>query len=348
MSKTKGDVLSWSIGFVGRLAWGQIEVKKLLLGVFVSIVFIYLSLKDVDYERVLIRLEDLKYVFLVLAIGLLLFVSFLRSLRLGVILSPLKEVNQAKLYPANCVGYMAMALIPMRIGELFRSYLVSARSQIPLSSVLATTLVERVLDSLILLGILFFIILNVPLPPWMIRSGYILLVSLLAVLFLIYSMYYRAWFTVRFPSFLVNRVPQKIQTMAENLFLNFIEGFKIIASPWRFVSSLFLSLSIWGLSGLAVYSLFFFQNLQLPLISAFTVLVITVIGISLPTAPGYLGNIQFACIIAFSLFHLPKSDALAFSLFYQLVMVGTAIFLGLIFLPFIDVSLKDVRRRFDY
>lgn len=323
-------------------------MKKLLLGVFVSIIFICLSLKDVDYERVLIRFEDLKYAFLVLAIGLLLSVSFLRSLRLGVILSPLREVNQAKLYPANCVGYMAMTLIPMRIGELFRSYLVSAKSQVPFSSVLATTFVERVLDSLTLLGILFFIVLNVPLPPWMIRSGYILLVSLLAVLFLIYSMYYRAWFVPRVPSVLLNRLPQKLQIVAEKVFRNFIEGFKIIESPRRFVSSLLLSLLIWGISGLAIYSLFFFQNLQLPLISAFAVLVITVIGISLPTAPGFLGNIQFACIVAFSLFHLPKSDALAFSLFYQLVLVGTYIFLGLIFLPFIDVSLKDVRRRLDY
>jgi uncharacterized protein (TIRG00374 family) len=328
--------------------WGQIEVKKLLLGVVVSILFIYLSLKDVDYQRVLMRLENLKSVFLVPAIGLLVSASFLRSLRLGVILSPLKKVNQKKLYPANCVGYMAMTLIPMRIGDLFRSYLVSARGQVPFSSVLATTLVERVLDSLTLLGILFFIILNFPLPPWMIRSGYFLLAGLIVLLFLIYSMYYRAWFAVRFSGVLVNRLPQKIRTMTEKAFRNFIEGLKIIASPWRFVSSLFLSLLIWGASGLAVYSLFFFQNLQLPVISAFTVLVITVIGISLPTAPGFLGNIQFACIIAFSFSHLPKSDALAFSLFYQLVMVGTAICLGLVFLPFIDVSLKDMKKRLDY
>jgi len=330
------------------LAWGRIEGKKLLLGVFVSAAFIYLSLRDVEYERVLMRLEDLQYVFLVPAIGSFLSVSFLRSLRLGVVLSPLKEVNQKELYPANCVGYMAMTLIPMRIGELLRSYLVSARSQVAFSSVLATTLLERVLDSLTLLGILFFIFLNFPLPPWMIRSGYILLAGLLVLLCLIYSMYYKRWFFVRFSGVVVNRLPQKLQVTAEKLFRNFIEGLQIVASPWRFVSSLFLSLLIWGLSGLAVYCLFFFQNLQLPVISAFTVLVLTVIGISLPTAPGFLGNIQFACVVALSIFHLPKSDALAFSLSYQLAMVGTAVSLGLIFLPFIDVSLKDIKKRLDY
>ena len=66
------------------------------------------------------------------------------------------------------------------------------------------------------------------------------------------------------------------------------------------------------------------------------------IGITLPTAPGLIGNWQFACILALSIYGINKNEALAFSLIYHFCTMSVTILLGLIFFPFINISVKTI------
>ena len=79
--------------------------------------------------------------------------------------------------------------------------------------------------------------------------------------------------------------------------------------------------------------------------SAFVVLIVMAIGVSVPTAPGLLGNFQFACILALSIFNISKADAVAFSISYYIFGVGTYILLGLVFIPLTDFSLKTIKQK---
>jgi len=69
------------------------------------------------------------------------------------------------------------------------------------------------------------------------------------------------------------------------------------------------------------------------------------VGISLPTAPGFVGNWQFGCILALSICGTNKSDALAFSMVYYLLAMSTTILLGLSFLPSTSISIKNIREK---
>ena len=89
-----------------------------------------------------------------------------------------------------------------------------------------------------------------------------------------------------------------------------------------------------------------FCNFQLSPIVAFVVLISTVIGISLPTAPGMVGNFHFATIVALSLFGISKSEALSFSILFHFTAIGKHILLGLIFLPLVQISFKDITKRY--
>ena len=83
------------------------------------------------------------------------------------------------------------------------------------------------------------------------------------------------------------------------------------------------------------------------MVSAFLVLVIVMIGISLPAAPGFIGNFQFACVMALSIYGLPKNDAFAFSMVFYFLGIGINILLGLVFLPSMNLSFKDIKQRFN-
>ena len=322
------------------------SMKKLILGIVVSVIFIYLSLRGVEFEKVLKGLKDVNPIFLLPAMVLLLLALLLRSLRWGVVLSPIERICQRRLFPITCVGTMAIILIPMRIGELIRPYLVSNESKIPLSASLATILVERVFDLLTVLSILFLVTLSTAVPQWLVKTGYGSLAILFVLLFCMLLIYFRMEMMIRCFSPLLDKLPRNFGAKIESLIHTFVAGFKIISSPKRLIYILILSFTIWGCSGLAIYTLFFFYDFQLTLVNAFVILVITVIGISLPAGPGMVGNFQFACIVALSLFGIQKSDALSFSMIYYFMAIGKIILLGLIFLPSVHFSFKNVRGEF--
>ncbi len=322
-------------------------MKKIILGIIISAIFIYISVKGVEFKEIIDSLENVSYQYLIPVIILFLTLSLLRSLRWGVILSPIEKIGQKRLFPINCVGNAAIDLLPMRMGEFVRPYLIINNSRIPFSSAMATVFVERVLDLLTLLLILLIAIFNSSLPSWIVKSGYISSFIFIVMICLMCFLYYKTEPTLNLFRPLFNKLPQKINMRIEELILKFIEGLKIISNPKRLISTLLFSVLIWVFSALAIYNLFLFQNLQLPLLSSFVVLIVLTIGTSLPAAPGLLGNFQFSCIAALAIFDVPKGNALAFSMVFYLFAIGINLLLGLIFLHFTSLSFKEIKRDFN-
>jgi uncharacterized protein (TIRG00374 family) len=193
---------------------------------------------------------------------------------------------------------------------------------------------------------MLIIILTTNLPTWLIKAGYNFLLAVLVTVCIMSLLYYKKEFSLKLLRPMIDRLPQNISRRIVLLFMTFSDGLKIISNPKRIVCTAILSLLIWLFSAIAIYSIYFLQNIQLPLVSAFMVLVSTAIGVSIPTAPGFLGNFQFACILALSIFGIPKSDALSFSIVYYCLAIGLNILLGLVFLPFVEISFKDIKQKF--
>ena len=81
---------------------------------------------------------------------------------------------------------------------------------------------------------------------------------------------------------------------------------------------------------------------HLSLAAAYTVLLITALGITLPTAPGFVGNYHYFCVLGLSLFGIAKVDALTYAILLHGLQFLVIIILGLIFIPFIKVPLPAI------
>lgn len=318
-------------------------MKKFLLGILISSVFIYFSIQYIDFSKILLGLKNARYVFLYPTVILIMCIPLLRSLRFGILLSPIEKISQKRLFPITCIGFMAIALFPMRLGELVRPYLVSTKNQIPFSSAIASIFIERALDLLILLFMLALVTINSNLPSWVVKAGYSFLLIFLFLLGSILVFYFKTETAISFLSPFLNKLPQRFRMKIETLFKAFLVGFKIVGDKKKIMYTVCLTVLIWGLLGIATYTLFLFYNIRVPLLGAFVVLLITIIGISLPTAPGFLGNFQFSCIFALSLFHVQKTEAFSFSLIYYFLVVVNNILLGLFFLPFEKFSFVNIK-----
>jgi hypothetical protein len=79
--------------------------------------------------------------------------------------------------------------------------------------------------------------------------------------------------------------------------------------------------------------------------ASFVLMIILIVGIAIPTAPGYIGNWHFACVLALSLFGLAKAEALSFALVYHFLSMIIVVVLGVAFLPFNKVSIPDMKKQ---
>ena len=135
---------------------------KYWIGIGVSIILLAYFLFTVDIRRMLDALAGANYWYIIPAVGMYFVSVYFRSMRWSVMLKRLKPVGARRLFPVVVVGYMANNIIPMRLGELVRSYYLSQREGISATSALVTVFVERIFDAL---ALLFFIAVITPFVP---------------------------------------------------------------------------------------------------------------------------------------------------------------------------------------
>ena len=137
--------------------------KKYWVGFGIGAGFLALFFVTGDWQRLGDALAQANYWYLIPAVLLYQLSVVFRTMRWQVLLRQMRPVPVSRLFPVVVIGYMANNLLPMRIGELVRSYYVSEREQISKTSALVTIVIERLLDALTLLIFIAVIAIFVPL-----------------------------------------------------------------------------------------------------------------------------------------------------------------------------------------
>jgi uncharacterized protein (TIRG00374 family) len=142
---------------------------------------------------------------------------------------------------------------------------------------------------------------------------------------------------------IITRLPVFIQEKQKTFVAGFNHGIKTVANRKNLIYVSLLSLVVWMLSASSVYFLLHSFNLPLQFIAALTLMLINVLGISVPAGPGMIGNFQYSCIIALSLFGVSKNIAFDFSMSYYIIAIGSTILIGLICFPLVKISFKELK-----
>jgi len=325
--------------------------KKVILGILISVILVYLSVRGINLQDVFHDLKKIQLSYVIFFILLVILMQWLRSYRWGVILQPMEKIDQFSLFSVTSVGFLAIASIPARIGELARPYLISKRSSIKMSSALGTILVERVLDGFTVLAIAVIVLplADLPdLPSWMIQSSIIFFLLALGMFCFIIFLILRRDAALKLINKILSKLPGKFAHKIDELIHHFIDGFQIITNIKLLLYLLFLSALIWLLDVLAIYVLLEAFGFTLPVMASFVVMIILIVGIAIPTAPGYIGNWHFACVLALSFFGLAKAEALSFAVVYHFLSMVIVVVLGVAFLPFNKFSISDMKNQLNY
>ncbi len=314
---------------------------KVLLGTAVSLGLLAYLLASVELRQVGHHLARTHWGYLALSVGLTVFAVWVRARRWRYLFPP--AASPTHLFSAVMIGYMANNILPLRAGELVRGYIAARRSGQGFWTALATVVVERVLDALAVVSILAGLVVAVPVP-YELKWAAVLFLSLdlaamaaLAVLMLAPERFRVAI------AFGLGRWPHlSARTLA--ILGTFTLGLQGIRTRAHLLPILGWSVGLWVVYALTTWTALAAAQLALSLTAAWAVVAFVGLGMSLPSAPGFVGVIQAAVVLALALFDVPRAEALSFSFLYHAIQFIPITLLGWLLLLGEQVSLVQITR----
>ncbi len=300
-------------------------VWQILAGVVISAVLIYFSFRGVHFREVVEYVRSARSLPILLGVTLATVTFALRIFRWQLLLrgDDGRQLGMAPLWHAIAMGFMANNTLPLRMGEVVRTYAAARLTSTRFTSVLASIAVERLFDALTVISLLALGLFTTHLPENAVAGfGVQRIVSVAGALVLVGLLIAAA--VVAFPVAAEGAVRRLVPSdrLAYRL-IGMIEGvrhgFSVLRSPARIAGVLAWSFAIWGVSAVSFYVMlgaFDINNVDIS--GALLMQGLIMFGIAVPSTPGYAGAFELPIIAVLALYGIPRSQALAYALTYHI------------------------------
>lgn len=265
---------------------------QLLIGVLISAFFIYISLPGLHLSEVLASLQTANYWWILPGIAIYFVGLWARSWRWHYTLRHLKVIPLPRLFPLICIGYFGNNVYPFRAGEVIRSYVLKQQEDVAMSSSLATVLIERVFDGLVML---LFVFLALPFAPALPQSYRSLVVFLTVLLFLATAIF--VWMATQ-PRFMdrcyhwvADRfLPTLLRQRIDHFYSRFMIGLRSLSSSNDVLMIFGTSVVIWLMETVKYWFVMHAFNFQVSFLVLMLMNGLVNLATTLPSAPGYIGT----------------------------------------------------------
>jgi uncharacterized protein (TIRG00374 family) len=305
-----------------------VKRARFWIGITISVLCLVLAFKDIQPGNIVEALSRANYIWLLPAFGLTLLGQLGRAARWGILFYPRRDLRLGRLFSILSIGYLISNILPARLGDFARAYLISDAEQIPVARSLSTIVVERAFDVLAVVVLLVALLPFVPLPDWIARSGFVLGVAFVALLLGLLGLSWQQDRSLRWLQRVLARLPMldagRWMKRAESL----IDGFGLLRARRPLFEVTGWSLAIWLTAAITYFVLMHAFALPLPFAAA--VLVLCALGLSaiVPSSPGYIGVFHAVTVLALSLFGIEKSLALSYAIVLHALNYVTLVGLG--------------------
>jgi glycosyltransferase 2 family protein len=305
----------------------------------ISAVFLWLSLRKVNWTDFLFTVEHAQVELLVVSLLISSISIFSRSMRWRILAGAEKPLPKLSMFWATNIGYMGNNVLPARSGDVLRSFLVARKAELSFWRVLATTVTERIIDALVLILLSLVLIPTVGnLPDWLwgaMRAVGGVGVVALAILFISPFLEKQIhWLISHLP------LPLSLQTGVMGLVDQFLLGAKAFIHPGRAFGFFALTAVVWTIDGFG--GIILARALHLTLTFPQSLIYLIALGLSsaIPSSPGYVGVYQLVAVTVLPLFGITEAQALALVLTQQILILLVTLTYGLVGLWQLTGSLR--------
>jgi uncharacterized protein (TIRG00374 family) len=313
-----------------RALHGGIVVASLLLSAFLG----YLAVRNVNWSATWAALRESNYWWVVPALFALAAAVALRVLRWRVLFRREQRPPYGPLTKSTLIGLLFNVVLPGRVGEAAR--IVALKSYAGTSAIesTATIVVERLIDVLTLLALLFIFEPWFPTISWLKAAGFVALagIGVMVVLIAVAVHLYREPSPRLMRS--LARLPVLTEARLEHATANLSHGLTAIRRPAQAAAAVGWTVGSWFVLALSFWFLTIGFHLHLSPLSGLLVVIATSLVFILPTAPGAAGVFEAAGLAATSAYGVPTSQALAYVLVLHLLNLLPYILAGLFVLTY--------------
>ncbi|MDZ4719973.1 MAG: lysylphosphatidylglycerol synthase transmembrane domain-containing protein [Roseiflexaceae bacterium] len=316
---------------------------KFWIGVAISAIFISFAMRGLDLEHFWSTVQTANYWWIIPGVAIYFVAVWARTWRWHYMLRHITPVSVARLFPVVVIGYMGNNVYPARAGELLRSYVLRRREGVAISASLATVVLERLFDGLVMLLFVFVTLPFAPLPP-----AYTVLVTGFSVIFFVALAAFlvlaaRPTQMSRLYAWVVDRwVPSAIRPRVHGLFDTFVEGLQSLRSP-RDLLLIFVSSTLIWLTETAKY---WFVMHAFPFVVPFTVLMLMTAVVNLfttlPSTPGYVGTFDVPGIAILTAYGVEQAIATGYTLVLHVALWLPITLLGVFFMLRQHLGWRDI------
>ena len=290
------------------------------IGVLISLASVYLVLRGVDLRQTADLLGGARPAWLLVAVAGIVADLVFRALRWQVLIRPICRVPLRRLSAYMLVGYLANNVLPARLGELVRSHYLGDREGISRSATLGTVVVERIVDTVVLVGIgaAAILILHV---RGVVMSAILVgvaIAGLLCVALVVALAAHRLPGAGRAAAFL-NRWPRFVGVATR-----LRDGLRVAALPRTVAAAALLSVAAWTCTVVAVLAVGQSLGIELTLGEGALLAAGTNLATAIPSGPGYLGTFEYAGQSIALAFGLGASEGLALALLIHVLTLAVS------------------------
>lgn len=292
------------------------------LGALVSVLFIWLTLRGLRLDEFWGAVRKADYTWLLPGIAVYFVGVWVRAWRWHYLLGPIKKIPTKTMFPITTIGYMGNNIYPARAGEVLRAVILKRREGVPVSASLATIIVERIFDGVVML---LFVFVNLPeLAKLTGSSGFVGNIQQAAVigtgvfigalvLFLLAAMFPQV--TSRVGVWFIERLaPKRLRIKITGIMNKFLDGLASLRSPFHVLMVFFTSVIIWLLETGKYWFVMHAFDFSVSFFALMLMNGIVNLATTIPSAPGYIGTFDAPGIAVLGAYGVDQATAAGYTL----------------------------------
>ncbi|MEX2581782.1 MAG: lysylphosphatidylglycerol synthase transmembrane domain-containing protein [Gemmatimonadota bacterium] len=323
------------------------------IGVLLSVLLLWWALHDISFAEVLEQIREADPFLFSLAILVTVVGFWFRAVRWGVLLLP--AAGPLPLRPrlaATFIGFAANNLLPARVGEFARAFSLSRLTQVPTASAFATLVIERILDGLIVVALLFAAMATAGFPVADALGGVDLRTGALAIAGFIGLLGLGLGAAVAAPrpaarvaKGLTALLPERLHEPILVALRGFALGLAVLRDPKLFAISTVLALGQWLF--LATSFLLGFRAFgidEVPFAGAVFMQSLISLAVAIPSSPGFFGPFEAAARLGLGLWNVPADQAISFAIGFHIGGFLPVTIIGVYYVWRLNLRWSDVRQ----
>jgi uncharacterized protein (TIRG00374 family) len=322
-----------------RVRWSTLAILGLTTGL------LWLFFRDINFGDLWRAIVGANALYVAAAIAVTLLTYVFRTIRWRVLLEPVGPTHFRTAFRTTVIGFALLFLLPARLGEVIRPYLLARQEGLNASSTFATVVVERLLD---VVAVLFFFAIAIPLAGVPVGredkvAGLVAALGAAVALVALFILAGHPERLGRWVAALGRWLPAPVAGKLSNLARTFAEGLRVMRNPGHLGLAMLWSIPLWASIAIDIWLTTLAFDLTMPVIGSFLVMGYLTIGVSLPTPGGAGGFHYFYQLALTNLFGADATIAGAAAIVLHAVSFIPVTVMGLVFMWQDGLTLSGLR-----